>query len=56
MQTAVCNECCAVIGGGHHQLQSDNTRDTELEDLNVEAQPDPFRWVENNGRAPWERR
>lgn len=56
MQRATCPECGSTIGGGHHQLQGDNTRDTELENLNLGAQPDPFRWVENNGRAPWERR
>jgi hypothetical protein len=55
MQASVCPECGAQIGGGDHRLRQGNARATDLEDMNLGAMPDPFRWVERNGRNPWDR-
>lgn len=31
METSLCPECGAAVGGGTHQLLETNTRDTEME-------------------------
>ena len=54
METSVCPECGEQIGGGNHRLTQDNTRATDLEDMNPDAAVDPYRWVERNGRNPWD--
>lgn len=44
MQEARCPECGATIGGAHHQLRSDNTRDQEFEEIarGLGGQENPF--------------
>jgi len=53
MESSQCPECGAPVGGGSHRLHHGNARDTDLEALNVTAQPDHWRWVERDGRFPW---